>query len=196
LDSLVGYLNAKLLKTNIKDSLNIILVSDHGMTEISKDKIISVEEMLCGFDFTMEGEGPFSLINVDSVQLMNVYKILKGNENHFKVYLKQDVPDYYHYSKNPFISPIVLIADLGWSIVNNKIIKDMQSSYSKGNHGYDNNQMDMHGIFIAQGPNFKSQYNTGTLWNIDIYPLLCKIFNISPRSNIDGNLERIGFILK
>ncbi|MBS3945154.1 MAG: alkaline phosphatase family protein, partial [Melioribacter sp.] len=67
---------------------------------------------------------------------------------------------------------------------------------SKGNHGYDNNHLDMHGIFLAIGPNFKNGYRTGTVWNIDIYPLLCKIFNISPRSNIDGKAERIEFILK
>ena len=72
----------------------------------------------------------------------------------------------------------------------------MKNSYSKGNHGYDNHQTDMHGIFIAQGPNFRKEYNTGTLWNIDIYPMLCKIFDIEPRTNIDGKLERIEFILK
>jgi hypothetical protein len=54
----------------------------------------------------------------------------------------------------------------------------------------------MHGIFIANGPIFKKGYKTGTLWNIDIYPLLCKVFNIAPRSNVDGKLERIEFILK
>lgn len=43
------------------------------------------------------------------------------------------------------------------------------------------------------GPAFKKGYRTGTLWNIDIYPLLCEIFDIMPRQNIDGKLERIGF---
>jgi len=54
----------------------------------------------------------------------------------------------------------------------------------------------MHGIFFAFGPDFKPGYKTGTIWNIDIYPLLCKIFNIYPRQNIDGKLDRIEFILK
>ena len=54
----------------------------------------------------------------------------------------------------------------------------------------------MHGIFIAHGPAFKTGYKTGTLWNIDIYPLLCKILNIIPNQQIDGKLERIAFILK
>ncbi|MDX1701153.1 MAG: alkaline phosphatase family protein, partial [Melioribacteraceae bacterium] len=60
---------------------------------------------------------------------------------------------------------------------------------------YDNNHTDMHGVFIASGPNFKSNYISGSIKNIDVYPLLCKIFNISPNGNIDGMLERIEYIL-
>lgn len=65
----------------------------------------------------------------------------------------------------------------------------LNQEYSKGNHGYDNHQLDMHGIFLATGPNFKNGYKTGTIWNIDVYPLLCKIFEVMPRSNIDGRLK-------
>jgi len=54
----------------------------------------------------------------------------------------------------------------------------------------------MHGFFLAKGPNFKVNYKTGTVWNIDINPLLCRIFNIYPNPKIDGKLERIEFLLK
>ena len=72
----------------------------------------------------------------------------------------------------------------------------MKKHYSLGNHGYDNNQLDMHGIFLAKGPNFKNNYKTGTIWNIDIYPLLCRIFKVYPYNGVDGKLERIEFLLK
>ena len=54
----------------------------------------------------------------------------------------------------------------------------------------------MHGIFYAMGPSFKKGYKTGTINNIHIYPLLCKLLNIVPNQNIDGNLREIEFILK
>ncbi|MBK6679553.1 MAG: hypothetical protein IPG53_05745 [Ignavibacteriales bacterium] len=54
----------------------------------------------------------------------------------------------------------------------------------------------MHGYFVAMGPSFRKNYKTGTLRNIDIYPLLCEIFDIPVRNGIDGNGERIRFILK
>jgi predicted AlkP superfamily pyrophosphatase or phosphodiesterase len=65
-----------------------------------------------------------------------------------------------------------------------------------GNHGYDDHALDMQGIFFAIGPDFKNGYVTGTIDNIDIYPLLAKILHIKPNNKIDGKLERIEFLLK
>ncbi len=197
LDSMTGYLTSKLKEIGMIDSVNIIFVSDHGMTEISTEKTVNIEKILNGFKYKMGGEKPFVMIdpeNKNDIEL--IYQTLKKHDNHFKVYKKEDLPEYFHYSRHPFISPIILIADLGWSLVNDKWLERFKRNKSKGNHGYANYEMDMHGIFIASGPAFKKGLKTGTLQNIDIYPLLCKIFNIQPRSNIDGKLERIGFILK
>ncbi|MEO0272966.1 MAG: alkaline phosphatase family protein, partial [candidate division WOR-3 bacterium] len=94
------------------------------------------------------------------------------------------------------ILPIIAIADVGWQLVTNEYFKRQRTYSLKGDHGFDKDHTDMHGIFIAKGPAFKSGYTTGTLWNVDIYPLLCKIFNITPNNLIDGDINRIGFILK
>jgi len=124
-----------------------------------------------------------------------VYELLKKQKN-FSVYKKEEMPDYYNFNKHPFINDLVLVADLGYSLLDNKSIKKASEYDGKGNHGFSNNELDMHGIFIAKGPAFKKGFKTGTVWNIDIYPLICKIFGIFPRSNIDGKSERIEFLLK
>ncbi|PIW69210.1 MAG: alkaline phosphatase family protein, partial [Ignavibacteriales bacterium CG12_big_fil_rev_8_21_14_0_65_30_8] len=93
------------------------------------------------------------------------------------------------------IPDIILSADLGWSLTTDWSEKYMSKMETGGNHGWDNNYTDMHGIFFAMGPNFKKGYKTGTINNIDIYPLMCKIFNISPRSNVDGKIENIEQVL-
>ncbi len=197
LDSLTGYLTTRLQEIGMRDSVNIIFVSDHGMTGISPGKTINIENILKGFQYKMGGEKPFVMIEPENEKDLDlIYNVLKKHENHYTVYKKKDLPEYFHYSKHPFISSIIVIADLGWSLVNNKWLERFKRNKSKGNHGYPNYEMDMHGIFIANGPAFKNSLRTGTIQNIDIYPLLCKIFNIEPRSNIDGKLERIGFILK
>ena len=196
LDSLIGYLYEKLNEVNLADSTNVIVVSDHGMTEIDTKRTLNIEQLLKDYEVKIDGSKPVMMIQPSKENSSQVLKILKKNVQHYKVFSKKEMPDYFHFSRHPFINDIILVADLGWSLVTDRWLKGMKDNYSKGNHGYDNSHRDMHGVFIASGPNFKSGYKTGTVWNIDIYPLLCKIFNIEPRANIDGKLERIEFILK
>lgn len=44
-------------------------------------------------------------------------KIIQNNRPQFQVWLKEDVPEYLHYKKNPRIGPIVLTEHLGYSIL-------------------------------------------------------------------------------
>ena len=195
-DSVLGYLFGELKKINMIDSVNIIIVSDHGMTEISEDRAVNIEQILDGFNYESGDSGPFMLIQPSGGDLENIYKKLKESENHFKVYKKKDVPEYFHYSDNPLIPQLVIIAENSWSVETNKSLEIVKKYGNKGNHGYDNYWLDMHGIFYAMGPAFKVNYKVGTIDNIDIYPLLCKIFNVFPNLKIDGKLERIEYILK
>ncbi len=193
LDGLVGLLFQKLDEIKMRDSVNVIFLSDHGMTNISVERSINIEKIVGQYKVKFIDDGPLMMIGPAKENFNEVYQTLKKNEKHYKVYLREELPDYFHFSNHPFIAPIVIVADLGWSLITNR--RSDWLAKTKGTHGYDNNQLDMHGIFLAVGPNFKKNYRTGTIWNIDVYPLLCKIFEIMPRTNIDGKLERIEFIL-
>ena len=154
LDSILGYYFDKLKKINLFDSTDIIVVSDHGMTNISEDKTVNIETILDGLKYKSNDNGPFMMLEPEEDQLNDIYTRLKSSENHFKVYKREDVPEYFHFSDNPLISKIVLIAENGWSLVTNKSLESMKKYGNKGNHGYDNYWMDMNGIFYAVGPDF------------------------------------------
>ncbi len=196
LDSLIGKLFNGLKEINLYDSTNIIIVSDHGMSDVSGDRIINVEEMLGGYTQNLWDYGPVMYVFPEKNESDKIYNKLKSEESNFKVYRREEVPEYYHFSNNAMIPEIILIADPGWSLMTNKDINRYGNMNSGGQHGYDNNHIDMHGIFYAIGPDFKSGYTCGTLNNIDINPLLAKILRIFPNNNIDGKLERIEFLLK
>ena len=195
LDSLVGYLHELLNKINLSDSINVIITSDHGMTEVSPDRVINIESLLTEYNVLIEDHGPVMRITPQKNDIASVYNLLKSTHDHYSVYLKENMPEYYHYSESSLIPPVIVIADLGWSLINDGISENLKSWKYKGDHGYDNNTTDMQGVFIAEGPAFKNNYETGTLLNIDIYPLLCKIYNLPQADNIDGRLERIEYIL-
>jgi predicted AlkP superfamily pyrophosphatase or phosphodiesterase len=196
LDSLIGKLIDGLKNINLYDSTNIIIVSDHGMADISSDRIINIEEILKDHTQRLWDYGPVMYVMPEQNEIETIYKKLKSEENHFRAYKRNDIPEYLHFSKSSLITEIVLIADPGWSLMTNKEVNRYVNMSSGGNHGYDNHFIDMHGIFYAMGPDFKKGYACGTLNNIDIYPLLAKILSIFPNNNIDGKLERIEFLLK
>ena len=195
-DSLLGKIFSGLEKLNLRDSTNVIVLSDHGMTELSPDKVINIDKLLSGFEFESSDKGTMMFIYPNEEEKIKVYQQLKKSEKNFRTYWKKDLPDYLHYKDNPNVAEIVLISDLGYSLFDGKDVEKYSKKFPLGNHGYDPTNIDMHGIFYAIGPDFKEGYTCGTLNNIDIYPLLAKILRIFPNNNIDGKLERIEFLLK
>lgn len=195
LDGWMGELIEGLHGIGMLQKTNIILVSDHGMIETSSKRVVDLDSILETNPCLLQGDGPVVMIEPFNGNVEAAFELMQKHSDHFSVYRKQDVPSTYHFSAHPFISSILAVADPGWSLIH----KDAPDYYIQnevsGNHGFDNHLMDMHGVFLALGPAFKAGYQTGTLRNIDIYPLLCAIFGIEGRP-VDGTLDNIGFILK
>ena len=198
IDSLFGTLITKLEQLPIAKNLNILVVSDHGMTEISSERTIDLSNHIESSKMKQEGSGPYSLLyDMDKNEIGNIVDKLNTVPK-ISAYAKKDIPDRYHFKRHHRIKDILVIADEGWYIKNQAI-----SSASKvgayipkgGTHGYDNQLKSMHALFIANGPAFKKGITVPPFENVNIYPLICKILNINPNKNIDGNLENIIHIL-
>ena len=84
----------------------------------------------------------------------------------------------------------LLIADEGWMMYTYNHLKEYNGKLPvKGMHGYSPDNMNMHAIFYAYGPLIKNGLNIDTFELIHIYPMLCKLLNISPYKDIDGDLN-------
>lgn len=59
--------------------------------------------------------------------------------------------------------------------------------FNKGDHGFDNEDMDMKTIFRAFGPDFKKGYLAEPFDSIHIYPLMCQLLGVHPEPN-NGSL--------
>jgi ectonucleotide pyrophosphatase/phosphodiesterase family member 5 len=196
-DSLMGRLLDRLEEIDMLDRINIIIVSDHGMTEVSPDRVIELHPILNDFDVLTDGVGTVTMIKPENPDdMIPLYRRLKESEDNYRVYLKEEMPQYWYYSAHAYIMPIIAVADIGWSL--SPWPYDPARGYfaTGGNHGYDNKHLDMHGIFYAMGPAFKNGYRTGTVRSIDIYPLIMEIFGLQSRSGIDGDLNNVRFLLK
>ena len=87
--------------------------------------------------------------------------------DHVNAWIHDEIPERFCYGKNPRVLDFVALADSSWSLE----WDPHDGEYSGGTHGYDNRNSDMHAIFYAIGPAFKSGYTHPGFNNIDIYPL-------------------------
>ncbi|KAM9305562.1 ectonucleotide pyrophosphatase/phosphodiesterase family member 7-like [Gastrophryne carolinensis] len=189
IDRTIKYLLEAIDNTKLKDKLNVIITSDHGMTTVKKEPSIQEEIKLSKYinfkdlvKFDTLDYGGFGMILPKEGKEEEIYKKLKGAHPHLNVYRKHEMPERLHYTKHDRILPILLYGDLGYS-VNGRVIFYV----NKGDHGFDNNEMDMKMIFRAFGPDFKNNYISEPFDSIHIYPLMCKLLGINPEPH-NGSL--------
>uniref|UniRef100_A0A8B9QPM2 bis(5'-adenosyl)-triphosphatase n=1 Tax=Anas platyrhynchos TaxID=8839 RepID=A0A8B9QPM2_ANAPL len=173
-DNHVGYLKSKLKASGLWDSINVIITSDHGMATCSPKKLIVLDDCIDRSNYVLIDKSPVAAV-LPKKNKKYVYNLLKKCGNHMKVYLKEEIPERFHYRHNKRIQPIILVADEGWTIVQN------ESLLKLGDHGYDNALPSMHPFLAARGPAFHRGYKQSTINNVDIYPMMCHILGLTPQ---------------
>lgn len=179
--------------------VNIIIVSDHGMTDISIDQYIPLEKVKEYELYTTISSGvivnihPKEGVNVDSL-----YAHLKSKEDNFKVYKTAEAPHFELTPESKNWGPIQIVPDQGYYFLDQRLIgmKRLGTGNQWGVHGYSPDMKDMHGILYASGPAFKSDYTTASVKNIHIYPLMCAVLGLDIPTDIDGKLSELEDVMK
>ena len=189
MDSIMGELSRRLDQLSIGKQINLIIVSDHGMADISDDKKVAVLDYL-----KPEWLGYKDVINpIMSLQAKAGYQdsiaVALKKVPHIHFWKSTEVPKRLHYGTNPRVHDFVIEADKGWSLVSKK-----SQNIKGGTHGYDNNEKDMHAIFYAKGPNFKVDKTVKTFQNVSVYPLIAHILGLQI-GEIDGKLSDVKSML-
>ncbi|XP_069830116.1 bis(5'-adenosyl)-triphosphatase enpp4-like [Dendropsophus ebraccatus] len=183
IDKYIGYLVAKLKRLKLWHKVNVIITSDHGMAQCSKERIIVLDDCIGRGNYTLVDTNPVAAI-LPLKNKMLVYNLLKKCSDHATVYLKENIPERYHYKHNSRIQPIIMVADEGWTIVQNASSPFLYLGY----HGYDNSLRSMHPFLAAHGPAFLEGINISTINSVDIYPMMCHILKLKPKPN-NGTLS-------
>ena len=191
MDGIMGTIMEKAEKLSIADKLNVLVVSDHGMTELNQEHIIDLSAYTDFSDVTMDGAGPTVFLSSDSRErLTTVYNDLQQLHN-AQVYWKRDIPKRWHYRDHERIPEVMIVAEEGWTLMP----MGHGPKMPRGDHGYDNELTSMQAIFVADGPAFKSGYSRKVFENIHIYPLLAHILGLEPYAEIDGDLDVVKDLL-
>lgn len=191
LDSLVGIFYNRMKQLPDGDSINFIIVADHGMGNISSDRNIVLRDFVPeSWPVRIEGGNPIYNIYAEGAWVDSINNSLH-KATHIKVWTPSEVPLYLNYGSNPRVGNLIVVADSAWSV---SLLKP-KKPFSGGTHGYDPRDTDMHAIFYAVGPAFKQNYIQPSFQNTDIYPLLAHLLGIKP-ADTDGKIQEVIHMLK
>ncbi|XP_013799965.2 ectonucleotide pyrophosphatase/phosphodiesterase family member 7 [Apteryx mantelli] len=186
-DRTVGYLRKRIAESGLESNLNLIITSDHGMETVIKTNEIHIRMVenftFSDIQFELLDYGPNGLLVPKEGKLEHVYTVLKNAHPKLHVYKKEEFPKRFHYANNSRITPLLLYGDPGY-VIHGRI----KVQFNKGEHGFDNEDMNMKTIFRAVGPAFKQGLVVEPFESVNVYALLCELLGITPEPH-DGSLE-------
>lgn len=191
LDSLLGIFMHRLSALPFHDKINVIVLSDHGMGAIDAERAVVLADYI-DTTWIAEAQGGNPVWTLQAADgFHDSVAAALDRVPHISWWASGTVPERLHYGTNPRTLDFVVAADSSWSVG-----YKTAGNYYGGTHGYDNANTDMHTIFYAAGPAFRSDgYMNPPFANVSVYPLMCKILGIEPAPN-DGNIDEVAGMLK
>jgi len=194
LDTRVGLIIQRLEAEGITP--NVVIVSDHGMTEVKPERCVALDEYLDPSTVQVDFGGPVCGLRpkpgttVDEV-MSHLQKLPAGA----KAYRAEDLPERFHLKGNARIPPIWVLPAEGGSVSSKELLASWLSK-TRGEHGFDPALESMHGTLIVQGPAFRSDGAViDPVENIHLYHLFCALLHVKPTPN-DGDERLVKSLLK
>ncbi|MBX9929432.1 MAG: ectonucleotide pyrophosphatase/phosphodiesterase [Gemmatimonadaceae bacterium] len=187
-DSIVGAVIDGIEKLGRAATTDIIVVSDHGMSEMSRERLIPLDDYIDLNDVEVVEYSPVGMVIPKPGRLEAVYAGLK-RAPHMQVFKRAEVPQRFHFDDSPRITPLVLLADDGWIMTTKALIR-ASTYFNLGAHGYDNQLRSMGALFVAAGPDFPRGRVVPPFENVNVYPLLADLLGIRPAPS-DGSLAAV-----
>ena len=184
----IGILIDGLKDRGIFDEVNIMIVSDHGMTENYTDQVIFLDDYIDISTLELVDQGVFVPIRIEDHLPSKIDALFSSLENahpNMHVYKKNGFPESFHLTDNRRIQDLTVVADDHWRILTHESFNP--NRFPKGDHGYHPQYESMHGIFVGHGPGFKSGFLGPETHNIHLYEMMCKLMDITPSIN-DGDV--------
>ncbi|XP_023226207.1 ectonucleotide pyrophosphatase/phosphodiesterase family member 5-like [Centruroides sculpturatus] len=118
-DNITGYLIKKLEEYNLFKKTNLIILSDHGMSQVTAEHQINMDKIIDSALYKKFGNSP--VWNILPEKGHNQYvleKLRNGSRSHkYTIYQKEEIPEIFHYRNNRRVMPILAVADLGWGFI-------------------------------------------------------------------------------
>ncbi|GMT09986.1 hypothetical protein PFISCL1PPCAC_1283, partial [Pristionchus fissidentatus] len=171
---------------------NIILLSDHGLRNVTKEIALEV------FDPSFAAVKASIGNNVIFHESINMDK-LKCNDpsiasERFYVYrTKEEVPLRYHYNTDRIGFPYISGNPGTMIFKTHEEVDNFVRKAEKGNHGWDNLDVRMEAIFFAIGPSIAKNVKIPPFQKIELYNFFADLLNVpaAPNDGTPGLLDEL-----
>lgn len=186
LDGYIGRLRSGIDARGLRDSVDLVVVSDHGMANVLPGHTLLIDDVappaLVEAVTSGESVGLQPLPGMDAAARAATL----GRHPHHACWTRETLPARWHYGTNARVPPIVCQLDEGWAAESAPKVAERKTGHAHGSHGYDPLLPSMRGLFVAEGPSFRRGVILPGFDNVDLYPLLARLIGVAPRAN-DGN---------
>ena len=184
IDGQLGRLLSELESTGRLDEINIILVSDHGMSAVSPDRVVALDEHIDLSKVHVSDWGPAAQIWAREMSADEIVAALEGVAQ-LRAWKREDIPDRYRFGSHYRVPDVLVEADPGWLISSKPYMANPNPP--KGMHGWDPALAEMHGVFIARGPDFTPGARSPAVRSVGLYPLMAHLLDLEPAEH-EGRL--------
>ncbi len=191
IERLVDGLNRR----GLNSSVDLLIVSDHGMSATSASRVIFLDDYVDPEEANVVDWSPILGLWPSPEHADAIYQALAGAHPHLAVYRREEIPDRYQFSGHERIPLIVGISDDGWSVATRARFNGCPSCFDGGAHGYFQSLDSMGALLIAYGPSFRRQTKIGPIENFHLYNVMCAVLGLEPAPN-SGDPARVEEFLR
>lgn len=188
-DAQIGRLLEGIERGGLGDSVDVVIVSDHGMATVPEGNVVAFEDMVDPGLVEPVSFGQVLGFRPRPGHEAAAETALLGAHEHYECWRKAELPARWHYGSHPRVPPIVCQMQEGWDALPTRFI-ERRPAGDRGSHGFDPVLPSMRAIFIAHGPSFAESVRLPAFDNVDVYPLLARLLGVQPVEH-DGNAETL-----
>ena len=194
IDAALARLVEGLKQRGLFDRVNLVIVSDHGMTATVRERRTYLDDVISLNDVEASNYGILAGVDPKPGREESVERALLAPHPHMQCWRKSALPARLHYGSNARIPALLCLAEDGGTITTHAYEID-GGHFSAGEHGYDNDDPKMRALFIARGPDFRRGLVVPEFDNVDVYPLLTHLLGIRAQPN-DGDFAAVAPMLE
>jgi len=180
-----------------RDRVILLLTSDHGMSNTSAAQTVQLSSLVDTSNIRPSFSGPVTGLHVDgdAGAARRLRDQLNARLTHGRAWLREELPERYHFRDTPRAGNVVVIMDEGWTMATSIITRALiQNAW--GEHGWSPDVPSMRAVFLIAGPGIRKGATIPEVENVDVYPLMTELLGLTPALGIDGRAGRIGALVR